>query len=108
MSVICRNNVVCVVVSVWNVCTMARNSVAEMVMEASDVEGAAGGTGGVVGVEVASGIGGVGVGGTDSVGSASCYAYSTCGGTGGVGLGGAPRGAEYPTNCVHLSRVNRS
>ena len=39
----------CVVVSVWNVCTMARNSVVEMMMEASDVEGASGGTTGVVG-----------------------------------------------------------
>ena len=46
---ICRNKVVCVVVSVWNVCTMAQNSVAEMVMEASDVEGASSGTARVVG-----------------------------------------------------------
>ena len=49
MSAICQNKVVCVVVSVWNVCTMARNSVAEMGMEASDVEGAFGGIVGVVG-----------------------------------------------------------
>ena len=39
----------CVVVSVWNVCTMARNFVAEMVMEALDVEGASDGTIRVVG-----------------------------------------------------------
>ena len=69
MSTICRNKAVCVVVSVWNVCTMAQNSTAKMVIEASDVEGAAGGTGGVVGgtVEVASGISGVGAGGTNSM-----------------------------------------
>ena len=58
--------------------------------------------------EVASGIGGTGAGGIDSVGSSSCYACSACGDTEGVGLGGAPRGAEYPTNCVHLLRMNRS
>nr|CAN70504.1 hypothetical protein VITISV_024960 [Vitis vinifera] len=77
---------------------------------AFDVEDATGGTGGVVGgiVEVALGIGGAGVGGIDSVGSSSCCAYSACGGTRNAGLGGAPRGAEYPTNCVHLLRVNRS
>ena len=49
MAAIFRNKAVCVVVSVWNVCTMARNSMAEMEMEASDVEGASGGTIGVVG-----------------------------------------------------------
>ena len=49
MAAIFRNKAVCVVVSVWNVCTMARNSVAEMVMKASDVEGAADGIAGVVG-----------------------------------------------------------
>ena len=49
MAAICKNKALCVVVSVWNVCTMARNSVVEMVMEASDVEGAAGGSAGVVG-----------------------------------------------------------
>ena len=61
---------------------MARNSVADMVMEASDVGGATGGTGGVVRgtVEVASGIGGTRACGTNSVGSSSCYAYSACGG----------------------------
>ena len=69
MSAICRNKALCVVVSVWNKCTMARNSVAKIVMEASDVEGAIGGTRGVArgSVEVASGIGGAGAGGTDSV-----------------------------------------
>ena len=49
MSAICQNKVVCVVVSVWNVCTIARNSVAEMAMEASDVERAFGGMIEVVG-----------------------------------------------------------
>ena len=69
-----------------------------MVNEASDVDCAAGGTrdvAGVVGgvVKVASSIGGaVGAGGTDSVGSSSCY--SACGGTGYSGLGGAATGAE--------------
>ena len=96
MSAICLNNVVCVVVSVWNICTMAQKFVAKMVMKAFDVEDATGGTGGVVGgiVEVALGIGGAGVGGIDSVGSSSCCAYSACGGTGGAGLGGAPKGVE--------------
>nr|CAN76827.1 hypothetical protein VITISV_024519 [Vitis vinifera] len=62
---------------------MAQNSVVEMVIEASDVEGASGGTTRVVGgvVEVASGIGGAGVGGTDFVGSMSRYACLACGGT---------------------------
>ena len=58
--------------------------------------------------EVALGIGGTGAGGIDFVGSSSYYVCSACGDTGDVGLGGAPRGAEYPTNCVHLSRMNRS
>ena len=49
MAAIYWNKAVCVVVSVWNVCTMARNSVAEMVMEASDIEGTSDGTAGVVG-----------------------------------------------------------
>ena len=100
----------CVVVSVLNKCTMAQNSVAEMVMEAFNVEGVAGGIGGVVGgsVEVASGIGGAVAGGTDYVGSSSYCVCSACGGIGGAGLGRALRGAEYPANCVHLSRVNRS
>ena len=81
-----------------------------MVMEASDVDGATGGIAGVVGgaVEVSSSIGGAGAGGTDSVGSSSCCAYLAYGGTGGAGLGGAPRGAEYSNNCVHLSRMNHS
>ena len=83
MSAICLNNVVCVVVSVWNICTMAQKFVAKMVMKAFDVEDATGGTGGVVGgiVEVALGIGGAGVGGTDFVGSMSRYACLACGGT---------------------------
>ena len=82
---------------------------AEMVIEASDVEGASGGTTRVVGgvVEVASGIGGAGAGGIDSMESSSYCACLAYGGTGGVGLGGAPRGAKYLANCVHLSRVNR-
>ena len=41
---ICQNKALCVVVNVWNVCTMVQNSIVEMVMEASDVEGASGGT----------------------------------------------------------------
>ena len=51
-------------------------------MEAFDVGGATGGTGGVAGglVEMASGIGGVEASGTDSVGSSPCCACSTCGG----------------------------
>ena len=49
MSAIYRNKALCVVVSVWNKCTMAQNSVAEMVVEALDVDGASGGTTGVVG-----------------------------------------------------------
>ena len=95
MSAICRNKALCVVVSVWNKCTMARNSVADMVMEASDVGGAVGGIGGIAGgsVEVASGIGGVvGAGGTDSVGSSSYC--SACGGTGDAGLGSATTGTK--------------
>ena len=44
MVAICQNKALCVMVSVWNICTMTRNSVAEMVMKASDVKGAAGGT----------------------------------------------------------------
>ena len=64
-----------------------------MVMEASNVEGAAGGTeeDGVVGgaVEVASGIGSAaGAGGTDSVGNSSYCGYSACGGIGGADLSG--------------------
>ena len=77
MSAICRNRALCLVVSVLNKCTMARNSMANMVIEASDVGGAAGGTGDVArgSVEVASGIdGAAGAGGTDSIGSSSCCA----------------------------------
>ena len=48
MAAIFQNKALCVVVSIWNVCTMPRNSMAEMVMKASDVEGASGGTVGVV------------------------------------------------------------
>ena len=77
-----RNKALCVIVSVWKKCTMARNSMEDMVMEASDVGGTTGGIGGVTGgtVEVASSISGVGVGGTDSVGSSFCCACSACGG----------------------------
>ena len=49
MFAICRNRALCVVVNVWNKCTMARNSMADMMMEASDVGGTVGGTGGVAG-----------------------------------------------------------
>ena len=54
----------------------------DMVMEASDVGGATGGTECVVGglVKVASSIGGARVGGTDSMGSSSCCACSAYGG----------------------------
>ena len=96
MLAIYRNKALCVVVNVWNKCTMARNSVVEIVMEASNVKGATDGIAGVVGgkVEVTSGIGGVGACGIDSVGSSSCCACSAYGGIGGAGLGGAPRGTE--------------
>ena len=43
MSAIFQNKTLCVVVSVWNKCTMARNFVVEMMMEVSGVEGAVGG-----------------------------------------------------------------
>ena len=43
---------------------------------------------------MASSIGVVGAGGTDSVGSSSYCACSACGGTGGAGLGGAPKGVQ--------------
>ena len=89
---------------------MAQNSMAEMVMEALDVEGASDEIAGVVGgaVKVASSIGAAGAGGTNFVGSSSCYACLAYGGTKDAGLGGAARGAEYPANCVHFSRVNHS
>ena len=81
-----------------------------MVIEASDVDGVTGGIVGVVGgaVEVSSGIGGVRAGGIDSVESSSYYACLAYGVIRSASLGGAPRGAEYPANCVHLSRVNHS
>ena len=96
MSAICRNRTLCVAVSVLNKCIMARNSIADMLIGASDVGGAAGGTGYVAGgsVEVASGIGGAGVGGIDSVRSLSYCACSAYGGTGGAGLGEVPKGAK--------------
>ena len=59
---------------------MARNSIAEMVIEGSNVAGAIGGTIVVVwgAIEVASGMGTVvrdaGIGGIVSMGSSSCYA----------------------------------
>ena len=67
---------------------MARNSMEDMVMEASDVGGTTGGIGGVTGgtVEVASSISGVGVGGTDSVGCSSYGAF--------LAYSGAATGAE--------------
>ena len=64
-------------------------------MEASDIEGAASGTGGVIGesIEVTLGIGGAtGASGTDSAGSSS-YCL-VCGGTGDAGLAGVATGAE--------------
>ena len=55
MFVIYRNRALCVMVNVLNKCIMARNSVANMVIRASDVGGAVGGIGDVAGgsVEVA-------------------------------------------------------
>ena len=82
-------------INVWNKCIMTRNSMTDMVNEASDVEGATGGKRGVTGgsVEMTSGIdSAAGAGGTDSTGSSSCC--SACGGTGDAGLGGAATGAE--------------
>ena len=97
MSTIYQNRALCVVVSVLNKCTMTRNSMTDMVIEASDVGGAAGGTRGVVGgsIEVASGIDGVaGAGDTHYVGCSSRCACSVCAGTGDAGLGGAGTCAE--------------
>ena len=83
MSTICRNKALCIAVSVSNKFIMARNSVIDMVIGASDVGDAVGGTRGVVGgsIKVGSGIdGAAGASGTDSVGSSSYYACSTCAG----------------------------
>ena len=49
MSFICQNRALCVAVSVLNNCIMARNSVAVMVIRASNVGGAIGGIGDVAG-----------------------------------------------------------
>ena len=97
MSVICRNRALCVAVSVLNKCTMTRNSMADMVIEASDVGGAAGGTGDIVGgsVEVVLGIDDVvGASGIESAGSSSCCVCLADAGTRDDGLGGAASGAE--------------
>ena len=97
MSARCRDRALCVAVSVLNKCTMARNSVANMVIEASDIGGAAGGTRGVAGgsAEVASGIDGAArTSGIDSVGSSSYCSCSACTSTRDAGLGGAASGAE--------------
>ena len=75
MCAICWNRALCVAVSVLNKYTMAQNSMADMVIEASDVGGAVSGTRGVVGgsIKVASSIdAAVGAGGIDFVGSSSC------------------------------------
>ena len=72
MSTICRNKALCIAVSVSNKFIMARNSVIDMVIGASDVGDAVGGIGDVAGgsIEVASSIdGAVGASGTDSEGS---------------------------------------
>ena len=101
MSAIYQTRALCVVVSVLNKCTMARNSVVDVVIEASDVGGAAGGTGGVAegSVEVASGIdGAAGACGTDSTGNSSYC--SACGDTRDASLGGVATGVEWPTNYV--------
>ena len=52
MSAICQNRALYVVVSVLNKSTMAQNSMVDMVIEASDVRGATGGAGSVVGGSV--------------------------------------------------------
>ena len=90
MSAIYQTRALCVVVSVLNKCTMARNSMADMVIKASDVGGIAGGGS----VEVALGIGGVEAGGTELAGSSSCCACSAWAGTGDAGLSGAATGVE--------------
>ena len=87
MSAICQNRALCVVVSVLNKCTMARNSMADMVIEASDVGGIVGGIGGSI--EVALGIGGVEAGGIELMGSSSSCACSAWASTGDAGLGAA-------------------
>ena len=77
MSTICQNRALCIVVSVLNKFIMAWNFVADMVIGASNVGGATGGTEGVVGgsIEVAWGIdGAVGADGIDFVGRSSCCA----------------------------------
>ena len=97
MSARCRDRALCVAVSVLKKCTMARNYVANMVIEASDIRGAAGGTRGVAGgsAEVASGIDGAArTSGIDSVGSSSYCSCSACTSTRDAGLGGAASGAE--------------
>ena len=96
MSAIYQTRALCVVVSVLNKCTMARNSMADMVIKASDVGGAVGGTRDVAegSVEVALGIGGVEAGGTELAGSSSCCACSAWAGTGDAGLSGAATGVE--------------
>ena len=76
---------------------MARNSMADMVIEASDVGGAAGGTRDVVEglVEVVLGIdGAVGASGIESTGSSSCCVCLAYAGTRDDGLSGAASGAE--------------
>ena len=84
---------------------MARNSMADMVIEASDVGGAAGGTGDVArgSVEVALGIdSAAGACGTYSTGNSSYC--STCGDTRDASLGSVATGVEWPTNCVRSRR----
>ena len=97
MSAICRNRALCIAVNVLNNCIMARNFVAVMVIGASDVGGAVGGTRDVAegSVEVALGIDGAArAGGIDYEGSWSCCACSAYDGIGDAGLGGAASGAE--------------
>ena len=97
MFAIFRNRALCVAVSVLNKCIMARNSMANMVIGASNVGGAAGGIGDVGGglIEVVTSIDdAAGVGGTDFEGSSSCCAYSACAGIGDAGLGGATSSVE--------------
>ena len=90
MFAIFQNRALSIAVSVLNNCTMARNIEPDTMIKSSDVRGATGGTGSVVGgsIEVAWGIDGVvGMGGIDSMGYSFYCACLGCAGTGHAGLG---------------------
>ena len=111
MSLIFRNRVSCVALSVLNNNTIPRNSEPEMVIKTCDGGGTVGGTGGVAGgsVKAAWGIdGAVGVNGIDYVGCSSCCAWSSYAGTGGTGLGGVASVEFLSASYVHWSRVKCS